>query len=127
MSFSCMHVTLTAGSFMADLSNSIFDLHEADKQARTMYLLQQKNPSTGKTWTRAEIDELPSSYWNDYCRRTIPGPDVLCSRMQACYDKHANDIDAKGTLLFTEKTSTVHKRQMELISKGYLSGNKCTA
>lgn len=118
-----MFLVLTvAGQFMTDLSKAVFLLHEPDKLARTSYMLKQINPATGNKWTQVEINNLPDSYWNDYCRRLIPPPGVLSERVQACFDKHQNDVDPAGNLLFTNDTHQCHKRQMELIQKGYLSG-----
>jgi hypothetical protein len=111
-----------AGVFMADLSDSIFILHEPDKAARIDYLLGKINPSTNRNWTRAELDALPKSFWNDSCRRKIPPPSELSARLQECYARHQHDVDSAGVPLFTTSMAACHERQMQLIQAGYLSG-----
>lgn len=107
---------------MADLSDSIFILHEPDRQARMKHMLGQTNPTTGRTWTQAALDELPKSFWNDNCRRKIPPPAELVVRMQECFARHEHDVDSAGSPLYTSAMAACHTRQMQLIQAGYLSG-----
>jgi hypothetical protein len=116
-----IQLVIPAADFCRAYSKAMFILHEPDKVALRNYLL--KGGPWKRKFTRAQVADLPDSYWRSHSRHTIPPPDVLIARVQEVLAEFQGSICAKTSeSLITEEIQNVHDLQVELMREGLLSG-----
>lgn len=99
----------------------MFKVHQPDKQALRSFLLAG-GPGKRK-WTKAEVDAKPASYWRARCRHLIPQPEELVAAAEAVMTKYATSICfVNQDPLITDEVRAAHKRQVQLMQQGALSG-----
>jgi hypothetical protein len=110
-----------AAEFCRAYSKAMFILHEPDKAALRAYLL--KGGPGKRKFTRAQVANLPDSYWRSHCRYTIPCSEVLVQRVQKVLADFEGAVCAKSSnLLITEEVLKVHELQIKLMEEGLHSG-----
>lgn len=115
------HLLIFSADFCRAYSKAMFVLHEPDKAALRTYLL--KGGPGKRKLTRAQVANLPDSYWRSHCRHTIPCSEVLVQRVQKVLADFEGAICAKSSDLFiTEEVLKVHELQVQLMKEGLLSG-----
>lgn len=106
---------------MKALSAALFTWHEPDLTALRLRL--EQDVRDGKL-REGQIKHRMSNtkYLAANCRRAIPNPEVLSQRLNAAYDDYATKTSVELGHLFTEETSRLHQRTLQLVDQGLLSG-----
>jgi hypothetical protein len=112
---------LCAGAFAGALSKAIFIWHQADYDAEKARLVQLVSDNKMED---TEARELLASddHLNKFCRRVIPEPATLATRLQHVHEEFAAATHPTAGPLYTKEMAAVHARQMKLVEQGRLTG-----
>lgn len=117
---------MCAAAFMRKLSDTIFQMVAADKEAVTRFHTSSSRHAMGKE----ALDKKGPQYWAGVTRRFIREPEVLKAALDQLWQEFAGTegLDpATGQPLFTELTSLVLVAIKELIDHGHFCGESGTA